>query len=395
MRDSLTARIRWLRAVWFWPLALLALPNCTLDRSGICSTCGLNIDPGPVPWNGAVFCDIEKPGTEGRRCATPEEIGDPNLPRLAQGAIALVKFKNYPSALDYSEAAMTACGGPQIVTFEAPFPDGTPICANCASTITSVAAATSLCIQQCEDVTAPDVGAPADPALVADCTNRTHLSINAANPTFCFDGACDGLHVVEGFLTTRRSPEAPVWQNVQNVTITGPDGNTVTKNSGLDNSFDAGAAAASTHTITTRDGYLEFSAGSDTTHTRVVGLSHGDTDSDSDFATIDYGISLFKEGCFYVFEGGTQVNGTVETCSAPHAFGGYAADDAFRVSVKENLDGTATISYAKVTGLCTLELECPPFHTSVIPASYPLRVDASFREIGGQISNVIVVRIRP
>ncbi len=390
MRGSFTARVRWLRVVWFWPLVLLTLPNCTLDRSGICSICGLNIAPGPVPWTGAVFCDIEKPGTEGRHCASPDEIN--TLPRLTSGAIGLVKFKNFPGALDYSNAAITACGGPQAVHFEGSFPDGTPICANCTSTITSVAAATTLCVQQCEDLTAPDA-VPADPAVVADCTNRTRLSINAANPTFCFEGACDGLHVVEGFVTTRRSPEAAAWQNVSNVSITGPEGNTLTKNSGLDTSFDAGAA--STQTITTGDGYVEFTAGSDTTHTRVVGLSIGDTDSSSDVTTIGYGISLFKEGCYYVFEGGTQVNGAIETCSAPHAFGGYAADDAFRVAVKDNFDGTATISYAKITAACTLELECPPFHTSVIPATYPLRVDTSLRELNGQIANVIVVRIRP
>ena len=39
MRDSLKLSLRRVRVGWFWPLLLLALPNCTFEVSGL----------GPLP----------------------------------------------------------------------------------------------------------------------------------------------------------------------------------------------------------------------------------------------------------------------------------------------------------------------------------------------------------
>jgi hypothetical protein len=77
----------------------------------------------------------------------------------------------------------------------------------------------------------------------------------------------------------------------------------------------------------------------------------------------------------------------------------------FRVTVKDNLDGsgsfapmggTATVVYSRLTGSCTDGSVCAEevLYTSQLQAHYPLRVDSSFRENLGTLTNVRLVRIR-
>ncbi len=391
MCDFVTARARWLKVNWFWPLALLTLPSCGLDVRGSGVATSFNANPGPTPNSGAVFCDIEKPS--GRHCASDEEINTLGI-RLAAGAEALVVGEKSSIGLDYSAAALSACGGkPQAVEFEGQFPDGTPVCVNCGAVAPDVASAGNLCVARCEDLTQPN-HVPADPGVAADCANRAHLSINAASPTFCFGGACSDVgQYSEAFVSNRRNPEPVQWVNQTGVLTSGADNNTLKRNAATSGSFDAGASSGPTQLIEKGDGYVEFTA-TGTSQTRVAGLSQGASDPNANFTSIDFGISLFKEGCFYVFEAGAQVNGTIETCTAPHAFGGYLSGNTFRVAVKDNFDGTATVSYIQVTPDCKNQVKCDPFYTSVKKLAYPFRVDTSFREVDGILGDVVLVRIR-
>jgi hypothetical protein len=318
--------------------------------------------------------------------------------RLSAGAEALVVGEKSTVALDFSADALAACNNkPQIVEFENDFPDGTPICVNCLLAAATASEATGLCIAQCEDLTTE--GEPANADVKADCTKRAHLSINATTPTFCFEGACSAVGDFDHtWLSPRRNPEPVTWQNLQNVTPSGADNNTLTKNATGTDAFDAGAA--SKETITTGDGFVEFTATG--TSTRIVGLSLGDTDTDSGFMSIDYGLDLFKDGCVYIFEKGAQVSGPLKLgdpgnpCSVDGAFLTYADGDKFRVSVTDNNDGTATIGYVQVTAACATSLDCPSFADSGTPAPYSqqLRVDTSFHDDNAVVENVVIVRIR-
>jgi hypothetical protein len=387
MRNYFAARLRWLRVNWFWPLALLAVPACGLSTD--VPRIPTNVEPGERPWKGVAFCDIEVE----RHCASSTEIGEGLF--LTAGARALVAGVHNTLGIDFSAAATARCGGgPEAVTFKDPFPDGTPVCLNCADT---EGFDPVLCIEECEDLTDPGV-VPPNPVVAANCANRARYSINATTPTFCFEDACtDDGFLLDTFISPRRSPE-PVndWQNTKEVTLSGPDSNTVTKKNTGTNAFDAGAASFSTRHLAGGDGYVEFTAQG--LSTRMVGLSAGDDDTSSDYTTIDYGLDLFKDGCVFVFEKGTQIKGPIETCSVPDAFESYASGDKFRITVIDNSDGTATISYMKVNAACETTLNCPAFYTSTVPVPYgiddPLRLDLSFHDDGAVVQDIVVVRIR-
>ena len=50
MRDVLKSTVRRLSVGWFWPLVLLALPNCSF-APGISSSSGPNLQPRPDWWS--------------------------------------------------------------------------------------------------------------------------------------------------------------------------------------------------------------------------------------------------------------------------------------------------------------------------------------------------------
>ena len=68
----------------------------------------------------------------------------------------------------------------------------------------------------------------------------------------------------------------------------------------------------------------------------------------------------------------------------------------------KELDGTGTVSYTRIIGACVPGNPCnetvifshavpPPIG---VPAGYPLRVAAAFREQNGTLANVSIVRIQ-
>jgi hypothetical protein len=79
------------------------------------------------------------------------------------------------------------------------------------------------------------------------------------------------------------------------------------------------------------------------------------------------------------------------------SFGTYTAGERFRVSVRDNSNGTAVVTYSRLPAPCTPGLACAETliftHTGSIP-QYPFRVDTAFREFPATLTDVRVVRIK-
>jgi hypothetical protein len=395
MHDLLNSTIRRLKTGWFWPLVLLALPNCSLETGGLGPALILN--RGPLPHGDAVMCDIEKFQGVTRRCASPQDLAlGISLPSAAE---ALVFGQRSSIGLDFSPAATAACSGlPQAIDFQGSFPDGVAVCINCTAAIPALEAdATAVCVAQCQDdINYGEPPKPADP--VAFCTANAHPSTNFPK-TGCFNGACsDGGTLRPDFADPRRTPEPVVWDDfMPNTTPTGT-GNSLMKTAGSNTTFDAGAV--SDQWISRGDAYVEAEA-SENNLSHVFGLAlvpGGCTmpaachDTDPSIADINFAISLNIDGRFYIIEGGSLVAGP----DLNQSFGTYNAGERFRVKVTDKHDGTATITYSRVNGACVPGNPCPDteFYTHVGSAGYPLRVDTSFRELNATLANVTIVRIQ-
>jgi len=71
MREFLKSTSRRLPAGWFWPVILLALPNCA-GLVGIDDWRPSSGDPGDVPLTWAIMCDIpQNPDAVSITCADP------------------------------------------------------------------------------------------------------------------------------------------------------------------------------------------------------------------------------------------------------------------------------------------------------------------------------------
>jgi hypothetical protein len=364
---------------WLGLAAFLALPNCTLDRRGLGTPAHLNA--GSQPWDSALFCDVESQEVA-RHCATPDEqtTGIP----LNQAALALVNGQSSNIGLDFSPAAIAALGcspgQPVAITFLSPFPAGISKCLNCGEVIGPVYADVSAaCVDVCRDLSG---GAD---AFCADPANVHRASTNAGS---CFPGACTGNALPMTFVDPRRTPEPVSWTSLVGVATSGADSNTLTKTAATTGSFDAGAA--SSQLITHGDGYVEFTA-SETNTGRICGLSTGASDGDATQTDIGFGINLNAAGGVRIFEHGVPL----ASPPAPNpdtTFASYVSGNRLRVSFADNFDGTATITYWLFPPACP---GCSGMMLhSVGGALYPFRVDATFNQPGGTLSDVRIVRIR-
>jgi hypothetical protein len=388
MRDFLKRRVRWPSVGWLWVVALLALPDCGFSAGSTTFR----------PRTTAVFCDIEKP-LFGRHCASDAEKA--RGIRLAAGAVALTTGATTDVALDESPASLAACGGqPEAVLFYGAFPEGQAACVNGIDVGPGATYADpdAFCVVTCENL----LHSTTDPSVIAFCTARAHASINVpTNPNPGFIGRCQPEGTLRpDFVDPRQTADAVVWTDLRGVVASG---GTLTRNAAttppLNNPpFDAGAA--STQWIARGDAYAEFSA-PDTTLTHVMGLSQIPggcafpcPDTDPSLTDINFAISLNRDGRLYVVEGGALIPGP----DINGSFGTYAAGERFRVSVKQSSDGssTATITYSRLIGSCMPGMPCPEtaFFTHAGVASYPLRVDASFRELNETLTDVRLVRIQ-
>lgn len=388
MRTFRRSGVTWSDAGWLCLLAFLALPNCGFEAGVLTPT---NLDAGDFPHSGAIFCDIEQE----RHCASPEEIAG-GL-RLAAAAIALNTGQGGGViGLDESPAARAACGGqPQAVVFRADFPRGLATCLNCGVIGTTYSTPTEACVAKCTDVLAPGVEPPA-PDVLAFCQANARASTNlAASPAMCFAGVCtDGGALLDPFIDPRREPEVVTWVDPIGVNISGDKLSRVAATTGA---FDAGAV--SQQWITQGDAYVEFAA-NENTLSHVLGLEEIPgacappcPDIDPGLADVDFAISLNFDGRFYVIENGLLVTGPGPNGS----FGTYGAGERFRVSLRDHSDGTATLTYSRLTLPCTAGAPCmgeDVFYTHSGVVHYPIRVDTSFREAGAMIVDTRVVRIQ-
>jgi hypothetical protein len=370
--------------LWFWAAALLVLPNCGLDTRGTAPLTNLN--RGATPRSSAIFCDIERPA--GRRCATPADIV--GAIRLKDAAVALVEGRTSTiGGLDDSPAALARCGGqPEVVEFHGPFPEGSAICLNCGSAIgpgpTQHPSNAAVCVADCLDLFArDDANVPPSAEALAFCTpERARLSTNFPL-TGCFDGACNVMGGVPAtFADPRRHPEPVDWINLDGVS---PSGGTLTRTAPTTGFADAGASSG--QLIAGGDAYVQFTV-TETNTARAAGLSSGPPPPGGiEFTDIGFGILLFDTGEIHVIENGFSVG----------MFGLYVAGDRFRVKLRDNFDGTAAVSFARLTGPCVDGSPCseaaiePP---GTYTATYPVRVDAMIREQNGTVTDARIVRIR-
>lgn len=401
MRDSMKSRVCRLGVWWLWVLVLLTLPNCVLPSQFRGGGLGPNLDPGSEPLSGAIFCDIED--VLGRRCATATDLA--TGVRLAAAAVALATGQTSNIGIDESPDARARCGGePEAVLFRGPFPEGYSVCVNCLEIIPSVYPdANMVCAVQCFDFfgTVQEDGTfvpqnPPDPLTIDFCASRARVSTNAPLDG-CFADACTAAGtLLPGFVDPRRISEPVVWADLIGVTA---DANNLTRTAPTTTFFDAGAG--SYQWIWRGDAYLEFSPNEDTL-SHVAGLSTvplGCTDpaacpdTDPSLADIGFSISMNYDDYFYVIESGVLIT------TGPGlngSFGMYDPGDRFRINVRDNSDNTATITYSKLSGPCLPGAPCPEtvFYTAAGLAQYPLRINASFREVGATLGDVRVVRIR-
>jgi hypothetical protein len=368
----------------FWAAVLLILPNCGFSTS-VSPGHGRNLNPGDAPHTNAVFCDIEMV----RYCATPAELAIGT--RLASAAVALVAGQAGTNVgLDDSPEALARCAGvPEAVVFHEAFPRGTWVCLNCSDVFPSIHQdAAAVCQAQCHDLfgtlTADSTVAPDKPPTaetIAFCSANARVSTNHS-PDGCFRDACTpaGTRRMD-FLDPRRLPEQVIWVNLNGVSTTAP-GN-LTRTAPTTGFSDAGAS--SIQLIAKGDAYLEFTA-TETNTARTVGLSSGPPPPGFiTFNDIGFGLLLLDNGEILALENGLSVGN----------FGPYAAGDKFRLKLRTNHDGTATVSYARITGPCEYGSPCNEtvFHTSPNAITYPVRIDAMFREQGGTVTEAHIAYI--
>ena len=396
MRKLAKLKTTWVK-VGLGAIPLLVLAACTIVQlpAGVVFK---NLERGPTPHTSAVFCDIENTDTDKvRRCATDTDkaMGV----RLAAAAVALNTGQMSEIGLDESPEARARCAGePEAVFFRGSFPDGLPVCLNCSvigPSPAKYATLAAMCNAQCLDVSGQFDGTPEDPAVRTVCL-QSMASTNWESIGSCLSGICpSGDTLSPSFSDPRRLPEAVAWGDLIGVTASA---NSITKTAGAPlGVFDAGAA--STQHIARGDAYVEFSA-REKTLSHVIGFSTIPTgcpspcpDTDPSLQDVGFSVSLNRDGRFYVIESGVLAMGP----DVNGSFGTYGVDERFRVTVHDNSDGTASVTYSRITGTCVPGSPCNEnvfLKRSGGPAQYPLRIDASFRELNATLADVRVVRIQ-
>lgn len=390
MRDFLKRSGRWLRAGWFWPLVLLALPTCALSSEGIADP--NPAQPGDESLTSAVMCDIPQVPDGGVfLCATPMDIGIGMA--NGHGAVALNGGEMNSVVLDYSPDAQNQCGAgnPLRIDFFNEFPNGTTVCLNCGQQIPSkYADPAAVCVAKCKELVS--VSGPQPPGGVdAFCQANARVSTNF-DKTKCRDNICTGAgNPIPGVADPRVNPEDLTWLDFFNTTAAG---NTLSFGGPVNGNFNGGAA--SDELITTGDAWVEFEAGEPGV-SHVLGLRTSCDkiancpDSDGTLADIGFAISLNSDNKVYVLEDGAKT--IIGPIGNP-----YTPGERFRIHVVDHHGGTADISYWRGSESCIAGTFCneTPMYSHPIGTgpSYPLRVDATFREATASLKNVTIMRIK-
>lgn len=407
MRDYRKSTVKRSSLGWLLPLAFLALPDCSFDGRPQPDP---NLDRGDAPHRAVLFCDIEQRQAHPRRCATDVDLALGT--RLESAALSLTRDTNQYVALDYRPQAAAesglSCspGTPVAITFYDPFPRGTPLCLNASQVLGpghTYADANAACLAACLDKFGSyDNGTflPDNPPTwgnVIYCSQYARASTNVGQPwvNFAFLGACTEAGAVRAdFVDPRRVPEAVHWRDKIGTKTSGSASNTLYRTAAETGEFDAGAA--SVQSITQGDAYVEFTA-TETATARALGLSVGAAssatpDADPTIAGIGYAVRLGLLGNIDIQEGGVDV-----PPPGPGGFGQYSAGDHIRIALKDNLDGTASISYYWIPAACSSSPSCTGtlLRSGAGPAPYPFRADASIRTQNATLGDIEMVRIKP
>ena len=392
MREFLKSSRRWLSTGWFWPLVLLALPNCVLGNSGLPNPNAVVTGESPTS---AVMCFVPKLPDPNN----PENCADANQKSIGMSqeyaAVALAQGEHNSLALDFSPDAITACSGqPRKTDVWGQFPDGVTVCLNCLQVITPdlYPDDDAVCAAKCKELNGVSGGTIPAGGLDAFCAANAHVSPNF-DKTTCYTGVCDtaGTPPLDFPNDPRKQQEPVTWVETVGTSATL---NTLTRTKPIDGTFDAGAV--SDQKIEHGDAWVEFQA-KETGVGHVLGVRNdpGGPDSNPGFGDIQFGISLDTDNNVYIIEGGNVVAGP---------FGTYQPGERFRVRIKDNNNispHTATISYFRVSGTCTPATICKetPISDQVTPAvpTYPFKVDAALFANAtalATVENVTLVRIR-
>jgi hypothetical protein len=252
------------------------------------------------------------------------------------------------------------------------------------------------CIAKCKALINTD---GITPEMEQFCEENARTAVNY-DKTICYEGACTaGGNPDPAFFDPRKLQEKVVWIDASpGVLIFGADNNSLQRTASTtgpgEADFNEGAGSA--QTIDEGDAWVEFEAGQiDVSH--AIGLRESCADPascpDTDFGLtgIGFAISLNNDNNVYVIEGATPL-----VVQGP--FGNpYTPGERFRVRATDNHDGTATIAYSRVVPGCMPGTVCTEdvfyTHAGASP-SYPLRVDATFREVDASLDNVTLVRIK-
>jgi hypothetical protein len=394
MRDFLKSSGRWLRAGWYLPLILLALPACGLDASGIPNPDAF--DPGTGDLSSAVMCDIPKPPEEGvSDCADSTDVGVGMS--LGKAAVSLADGSHSTLGLDFSADALNACNGfPRKVNFFGSFPEGSTVCLNCAQLIPAkFSGPQAVCVAKCKELVHNTFELPED-QIASFCQANARVATNFTG-NICFSNACSNAgNPLPNFADPRRNAEPVKWTDLVGSSASQ---NTLTRTAPTTGPAvtDFNAGGASEQLITTGDAWVEFEA-NNTNLSQVLGVRESCKDitvcpdGDPSLNDIGFSIILNSDGFVYVIESNPTV-----TVLGP--FGQYTAGERYRIHIAENTDGsgTATISYTRVVGSCAPGTVCNESilttHAGTGP-KYPLRIDASFREQNATLANVTVMRIQ-
>ncbi len=193
-----------------------------------------------------------------------------------------------------------------------------------------------------------------DVTVEPDETFRVTLS-NAAGAVLARAQATGTIHDDDSAPPSTAVPV--VWTAAAGVTVAG---NSLTKTAAV---AWGNAGAVSTKRIPSGEGYVEFMA-SETTRSRIVGLSKGNSGNTRD--DVAFGIYINYEGKLSVYEKG----------SFRGNFGSYATGDLLRVAVVGG-----TVRYSRNGTV---------FYTSTVAPAYPLLVDAALYTQQATLSNVVV-----
>lgn len=378
---------------WLWAFALLVLPTCGLDTSG--GSCAGNcnpgnespqtpetplFDPGPSPTS-VVMCDIPK-------VVECEDESDPAGGSFANAALALERGTHYSPVLDFWDAAKSACGGfPRKFEFRGPFPQGLPVCLDCEQQIPAVYPDfTAACVAKCKDLFTAEGGPPPDGDIDGFCTAYARVSTNFDT---CFPGICSNGGTPGPIDSDpRRDPEDLEWTDGEHVT---PVGSTLVFDGPSTVDFSGGAA--SVQLITKGHAWVEFAAG-ETGASHVLGVRESCLDiinecpdGDETLGDIPLALSLNVNGSVYVLEDGEVLAGPFEPP--------YYAGERFRIRVWDQHDGKAEIVLQRLVN-CEPNGGCEQvtLHTHPTKFSYPLRVDATFRELNPSLLTASLVNVK-